>query len=53
MEKKQFKCEECEQEYEIHFENDFEDPEYCPFCGELNEDDDDDDDDDDWDDDDE
>jgi rubrerythrin len=37
MKTRQFICESCEEEYEIVWDNEH-DPEYCPFCGDMNED---------------
>jgi hypothetical protein len=49
MKAKQFICESCEEEYEIVWDNASE-VEYCPFCGEINEDwEDDEEDEDEWD----
>jgi hypothetical protein len=45
MKTRQFKCESCEEEYELVWDSE-EEPEYCPFCADLNEDWDDEDDDD-------
>jgi rubrerythrin len=49
MKTRQFICDSCEEEYEILWDDEHE-PEYCPFCGDMNEDwEEDDEDEDEWD----